>query len=59
MKAKKYDWLLKLGYVADDNDCVISYVNVFDSTRTEVARIVDRYRKNYVVVCVYKLHPLL
>ena len=58
MKTKKYDWLLKLSYVADDGDYKLSYVNVLDSTKEEVTRIVDKYRKNLVVVHVYKLQKI-
>lgn len=59
MKTKKYDWLLKLSYVTDDGDYTVSYVNVLDSTKNEVMHIVDKYRKEFVVVRVYKLQPAL
>ena len=59
MKAKKYNWLLKLCYVVDDGDYRVSYVNVLDSTRNEVMRIVNKYRKDFVIVSVYKLQPAL
>ena len=59
MKAKKYDWLLKLCYVTDDINYRVSYVNVLDSTRNEVMRVVDKYRKNFAIVSVYKLQPTL
>ena len=58
MKAKKYSWLLKLCYVNDNGKYVVSYVNVFDSTKKEVMNDVDEYRKNHVTVSVYKLQPL-
>nr|DAD96156.1 MAG TPA: hypothetical protein [Microviridae sp. cthcR2] len=59
MEAKKYCWLLKLSYVTDDGNYTVSYVNVFDSTKKEVMYIVDKYRKDFVVVHVYKLQPAL
>lgn len=57
MKAKKYDWLLKLCYVTDDVNYRVSYVNVLDSTRNEVMCVVDKYRKDFAIVSVYKLQP--
>lgn len=57
MKAKKYNWLLKLQYVTDDGKYVVSYVNVLDSTKKEVMNTVDMYHKNFVAVQVYKLQP--
>lgn len=57
MKTKKYNWLLKLCYVRDDRQYVISYVNVLDSTNKEVMNIVDEYRENLFDVRVYKLQP--
>lgn len=59
MKTKKYDWLLKLSYVTDDGDYTVSYVNVLDSTKNEVIRIVDKYRKELTVVRVYKFQTAL
>lgn len=55
MRTKKYDWLLKLDYVTSNGNYTVSYVDVFDSTKEEVMCIVDKYRKDFVVVCVYKL----
>lgn len=59
MEAKKYDWLLKLSYVTDDGNYTVSYVNVLGSTKNEVMHIVDKYRKELVVVRVYKLQTAL
>ena len=59
MKTKRYNWLLKLRYVADDGDYRVSYVNVFDSTKNEVMCVVGKYRKDFVIVSVYKLQPAL
>lgn len=59
MKAKKYDWSLKLCYATDDANYRVSYVDVLDSTRNEVMRVVDKYRKDFVIVSVYKLQPTL
>ena len=54
MKAKKYHWLLKLSYVTDDGIYTVSYVNVLSSTKNEVMQVVDKYRKEFVDVRVYK-----
>ena len=59
METKKYGWLLKLSYATDDGDYTVSYINVLDSTKKEVMHIVDKYRKEFVVVRVYKLQPAL
>ena len=59
MKAKKYDWLLKLCYITDDVNYRVSYINILDSTRSEVKSVVDKYRKNFVIVSVYKLQSAL
>ncbi len=58
MKQKNNDWLLKLSYVTDDGIYRVSYVNVLDSTKEEVMCVVDKYRKNSVVVYVYKLQKI-
>lgn len=54
MNAKKYDWLLRLSYVTDDGNYTLSYVNVYCSTKKEVMHVVDKYRRDFVVVRVYK-----
>lgn len=59
MKAKKYNWLLKLCYVTDDGSYRVSYVNVLGSTKNEVMSVVDEYRKDFATVSVYKLQPSL
>lgn len=59
MKTKKCNWLLKLSYITDDGKCTVSYVNVLSSTKNEVIHIVDKYRKELVDVCVYKLQIAL
>lgn len=59
MEAKKYDWLLKLIYVTDDRHYNVSYVSVIGSTKNEVMHIVDKYRKEFATVRVYKFQPLM
>lgn len=59
MKAKKYNWLLKLSYVTDDGNYTVSYVNVPSSTKNEVICIADKYRKEFIDVRIYKLQIAL
>lgn len=59
MKAKKYDWLLRLRYITASGEYAVSYVDVFGSTKKEVMYIVDKYRRDFVVVRVYKLQTVL
>ena len=58
MKTEKYDWLLKLSYVTGDGDYRVSYVNSLGYTKEELMCLVDEYRKNHVVVHVYKLQKI-
>ena len=36
MKARKYDWIIKITRVNDDNQYVINHINVLDSTKKKV-----------------------
>lgn len=58
MKARKYDWIIKVTRVNDDNRYVINHINVLDSTKREVIE----YAKTLVncsIVRVYKLEVIL
>lgn len=58
MKSRKYNWIIKVTRVNDDNQYVINYINVLDSTKREVIE----YTKTLVncsIVRVYKLETIL
>lgn len=57
-EARKYDWIIKVTRVNDDNQYVINHINVLDSTKREVIE----YAKTLVncfIVRVYKLETIL
>lgn len=58
MKTKKYDWIIKVARVNDDNQYVITHINVLDSTKREVIE----YAQSLVscsIVRIYKLETIL
>ena len=58
MKARKYDWIIKVTRVNDDNQYVITHINVLDSTKREVIE----YAQSLVgcpIVRIYKLETIL
>lgn len=58
MKAKKYDWIIKVTRVNDDNQYVINHINVLDSTKKEVIE----YAKTLIdcaIIRIYKLETIL
>lgn len=58
MKARKYNWIIKVTRVNDDNQYVINHINVLDSTKREVIE----YAKTLVncsIVNIYKLETIL
>ena len=38
MKTRKYDWIIKITRVNDDNQYVINHINILDSTKKEVIK---------------------
>nr|DAH72134.1 MAG TPA: hypothetical protein [Microviridae sp.] len=58
MKTKKYDWMIKVTRVNDDNQYVITHINVLDSTKEEV---IERAKTltDCAIVRVYKLETIL
>lgn len=58
MKAKKYDWIIKVARVNDDNQYVITHINVLDSTKSEVIEYAQSL-VNCFIVRVYKLETIL
>lgn len=58
MKARKYDWIIKVARVNDDNQYVINHINVLNSTKKEVIE----YAKTLIdcaIVRIYKLETIL
>lgn len=58
MKARKYDWIIKVTRVNDDNQYVITHISVFDSTRSEVIEYAQSL-VNCSIVRIYKLETIL
>lgn len=54
MKAKKYNWLVKVTYVDENYQYVVKYINIYKATKQEVIRYNQSYPKNSVVN-IYKL----
>lgn len=58
MKTKKYDWMIKVTRVNNDNQYVITHIEVQDSTKEEVIE----HAKNLTdcaIVRIYKLETIL
>jgi hypothetical protein len=58
MKTRKNNWVVKVTYVTEENQYVVKYINVFDSTKVEILR----YAQSFVgcsTVSVYKLEAIL
>ena len=58
MKARKYDWIIKVTRDNDDNRYVVTHINVLDSTKSEVIE----YAQSLVscsIVRIYKLETIL
>ena len=58
MKAKKYDWIVKVACVNDDNQYVINHINVLDATKKEVIEYANTLVK-CSIVRIYKLETIL
>lgn len=58
MKARKYDWIIKVTRVNDDNQYVITHINVLDSTKREVIEYAQSL-VNCSVVRIYKFETAL
>lgn len=58
MKTRKYDWIIKVTYVNDDNRYVITHINVLDSTKCEVIEYAQSL-VNCSIVRIYKLETIL
>lgn len=58
MKARKYDWIIKITRVNDDNQYVINHINVLDSTKKEVIEYAETLT-DCAIVRIYKLEAIL
>lgn len=58
MKSKKYDWIIKVARVNDDNQYVINHINVLDATKREVIEYADTL-VSCSIVRIYKLETVL
>lgn len=58
MKARKYDWIVKITRANNNNQYVINHINIPDATKKEVIE----YAKtliDYSIVRIYKLETIL
>lgn len=58
MKTKKDNWLVKYTYITEENQYVVKYVNVLDSTKEEVLRYAKTLGDT-TAICIYKLEAIL
>lgn len=58
MKPKKNNWIVKITYVTEENQYIVKYINVLDSTKAEVSRYAASLDK-CSSVCIYKLESIL
>jgi 5,10-methylenetetrahydrofolate reductase len=58
MKTKKYDWMIKVTRVNNDNQYVITHINALDSTKEEVIEYAKTLT-NCAIVRIYKLETIL
>lgn len=58
MKTRKHSWIVKVTYITEENQYVVKYINVFDSTKEEVLHYAQSFN-NCSTVCVYKLEAIL
>jgi hypothetical protein len=58
MKTEKANWIVKVAYVNEENQYVVKYINVLDSTRSEVFQYAQSL-PGCSTVSVYKLEATL
>ena len=58
MKARRYNWIIKVDRVNDDNQYVITHINVLNSTKKEVIEYAKTL-KDCTIVRIYKLETIL
>lgn len=58
MKNRKYNWIVKVTRVNDDNQYEINHINVLNSTKKEVIEYVKTLESCYMIH-IYKLETIL
>lgn len=58
MKTRKNNWIVKVTYITEENQYVVKYINVLDSTKEEVLRYAESL-DNYSSICLYKFEAIL
>lgn len=58
MKAKKYNWLVKVIYIDENYQYVVKHINICQATKQEVIRYNQSYPKNSIVN-IYKFEDTL
>ena len=58
MKARRCNWIIKVDRVNDDNQYVITHINVLNSTKKEVIEYAKTL-KDCTIVRIYKLETIL
>lgn len=58
MKARKYNWIIKVTRVNDDNQYVINYINILDSTKKEAIEYANTL-VDCSIVRLYKFEAIL
>lgn len=58
MKAKKYDWIVEVTRIDDDDQYVVNHINVLDATKSEVIEYAGTL-VDCPVIRVYKLETIL
>lgn len=58
MKTEKANWIVKVTYVSEDLQYVVKYINVFESTKSEVIRYTQSLPENSVIN-IYKSETIL
>lgn len=58
MKTRKYNWMIKVPYITEENHYIVKHIYVFDSTKEEVLRY-SKSLDNCSSICIYKLETVL
>jgi hypothetical protein len=58
MRIEKANWIVKVAYVNEENQYVVKYINVLDSTRSEVLQYAQSL-PGCSTVCIYKFETIL
>lgn len=58
MKTEKCNWIVKFAYVNEENQYVVKYINVLDSTKSEVLQYAQSL-PGCSTVSIYKFESIL